>query len=290
MTSSVDKCTEVSALDAIILRKQWENLEQVGPHSPCGQRPTQRKVVAMIQKADSQQIKLPDRKEITLCEAVTTFAYGKASDALHYMVYDETEITEEQSAKAKDLIERLHEAAYAGRVKLRALKNGDNHADGHKLIDRLYFSEPRGLRWEIDEIWVRGLSPEHPKFESHRSFTWDWRDVHLDREDFEALLQAMGVSVQHGPDADVPGDQTIYTTGLVGRPTSIHLVLLMARDRLDAGDYPDTQKTFSEQLAADFAKAEPRAPRMSPKAIRNNAEFRELWRRRKPPPTIIDRS
>jgi hypothetical protein len=242
----------------------------------------------MIQEADSQQIKLPDRKEITLCEAVTAFVYGKASNALQYMLYGEAGTTEEQSAKAKDLIERLHEAAYAGRIKLRALKNGDNHADGHKNIDHLYFSEERGLRWDLDEIWVRGLSPEHPKFKSHRSFTWDWRDVHLDREGFEALLQAMGVSVQQGSDADVPGDQEIYTTGLAGRPTSIRLVLPMARDRLNAGDYPDTQKTFSEQLAADLAKAEPRAPRMSAKAIRNNPEFRELWRRK--PPKIIDPS
>ena len=31
MTSSVDKCTDVSALEAIILRKQGDNLVQVGP-------------------------------------------------------------------------------------------------------------------------------------------------------------------------------------------------------------------------------------------------------------------
>src|ERR1035437_4708981 len=86
----------------------------------------------MIQEADSQQIKLPDHKEITLCEAVTAFVYGKASNALQYMLYGEAGTTEEQSAKAKDLIERLHEAAYAGRIKLRALKNGDSDADGHK--------------------------------------------------------------------------------------------------------------------------------------------------------------
>jgi hypothetical protein len=241
----------------------------------------------MIQEADSQQIKLPDRKEITLCEAVTAFVYGKASRAVQLMLYGEAE-TEEQSAKAKDLIERLHDAAYAGRIKFRALKNGDSHTDGHKNIDHLYFSEPRGFRWDCDEIWDRGLSPEHPKFRSHRSFTWDWRDVHLDREGFEALLHAMGASVQQGSDADVPGDQKIYNSGVAGRPTSLHFILPMARERLDAGDYPDSQKTFSEQLAADFAKAEPRAARMSPKAIRNNPEFRELWRRK--PPKIIDSS
>jgi hypothetical protein len=242
----------------------------------------------MIQEADSQQIKLPDRKEITLCEAVTAFVYGKASDALQHMLLGEAGTTEEQSAKAKDLIERLHEAAYAGRIKFRAIKNGDNHADGHKDIDHLYFSEERGLRWDLDEIWVRGLSPERPKFKSHRSFTWDWRDVHLDREGFEALLRAMDVSVQQGSDTDVPADQRISKSGAAGRPTSMQVALRMARERLDAGDHPDTQKMFSEQLAADFAKANPDAPRLTPKTIRNNPEFREMWRRKTP--KIIDAS
>jgi hypothetical protein len=243
----------------------------------------------MIQEADSQQIKLPDRKEITLCEAVTAFVCGKASTALQYMLYDEAGTTEEQSAKAKDLIGRLHEAAYAGRLQLRALKNGYNHADGHQNIDRLYFSEERGIRWDLDEIWVRSLSPEHPKFKSHRWFTWDWRDVHLDREGFEALLQAMGVSVQQGSDADVPGDEKIYKTGLAGRPSSLTRILPMIRDRLDAGDYPRTKTMFAQQLAEHFAKTEPVAPRISPKTLMNNPEFSELWRRGKTP-KIIDPS
>jgi hypothetical protein len=242
----------------------------------------------MGQKTDSQQIKLPDRKEITLCEAVTAFVYGKASDALQYMLYGEAGTTEEQNAKTKDLIERLHEAAYAGRVKLRALKNGDDHADGHKNIDRLYFSEERGLRWNFDEIWVRGLSPKHPKYKSDQSFTRDWRDVHLDRVDFEALLKAMGVSVQQGSDADVADHQKPYRTGVAGRPSSLTLILPMIRDRLDAGDYPDTKTKFAEQLTEHFAKAEPLAPRMSAKTLFQNPEFGELWRRKAP--KIIDPS
>ena len=36
----------------------------------------------MIQETESKQLKLPDRKEISLCEAVTAFVYGKASDEL----------------------------------------------------------------------------------------------------------------------------------------------------------------------------------------------------------------
>jgi hypothetical protein len=204
------------------------------------------------------------------------------------MLYGEAG-TEEQSAKARDLIGQLHSAAYAGRIKFRALKHGDSHTDGHKDIDHLNFSEPRGLRWDLNEIWVRGLSSQHPKFKSHRSFTRDWRDVHLDREEFEDLLRNMGVSVQQSSYADGPGNQKIFKSGLAGRPTSINLVLPIALSRLNAGEYPDTQIKFSEQLAEHLAKAEPQAPRMTPKAIRNNPEFRELWRRRKSP-KIIDPS
>jgi hypothetical protein len=210
-----------------------------------------------MQETDKQELKLPPRPEITLCEAVTAFAYGKAMDAVQYMADDETETTEERSAKVKDLIERLHEAAYAGRIRFRA------------------------LRWEIDEIWARDLSAARPKFESQGSFMREWRDVHLDREEFEALLRN-----HRSSDTDVPGAQNIFRTGLAGRPSSINLVLPVAQSRLTAGDYPDTQAKFSEQLAEHLKKTMPNAPRMTPKAIRNNPEFKELWRRRQP--KIID--
>jgi hypothetical protein len=230
----------------------------------------------MIQETDSKQLKLPDRKEITLCEAVTAFVYGKASNVVQQMLDGEAE-TETHSARAKDLIERLHSAAYAGHIKFRALKNGDDHADGHKDIDRLYFSEPRGLRWYRDEIW----SGDHPKFKSRPpSFTRDWRDVHLDREDFEALLRGMGVSVQQNPDTNPRGNSKTSRTGVAGRPTSIHLVLDIARRRLDAGDHPDTLAKFSEQLVDALAKAEPQAHPMTPKTVRNSPALRELWRKR----------
>jgi hypothetical protein len=261
-------------------------------------RPRESDSSSLGQKTDSQQIKLPDRKEITLCEAVTAFVFGKACNSLQYMLYGgepDTEEqhggepgTEEQSTKAKYLIERLHPAAYAGRVRFRALKNGDSHTDGHKDIDPLYFSEPRGLRWEFDEIWVRDLSPQNPKFKAQGRLTRDWRDVHLDRGDFEVLLRSMGVSVMQSPDVDVLGDQKIYKTGVAGRPTSIGLVLPLARERLNAGDYPESLAKFSEQLAEYLVTAEPGAPRITPKTIRNNQKFRELWRQR--PPKNIDPS
>jgi hypothetical protein len=203
------------------------------------------------------------------------------------MLNGETE-TEEHVAKARTLTGKLQIAAYAGCIKFRALKNGDNHADGHKDIDHLYFSEERGFRWDLDQIWVRDVSPQHPQFVPQRAFRMDWHDVHLDREGFEALMRSMGVSVQQRSDAYVPGNQKIFKTGVAGRPSSIKLVLPVARSRLTAGDYPDTQTKFSEQLAEHLAKAEPEAPRLTAKAIRNNPEFRELWRLRAP--KIIDRS
>jgi hypothetical protein len=221
-----------------------------------------------------KQLKLPDRKEITLCEAVTAFVFGKANDMVQEMLYGETG-NEEKSAKAKDLIERLHSAAYAGRIKFRALKNGDNHADGHKDIDHLYFSEERGFRWDLDEIWVRDLSPERPKFKPHRAFRMDWHDVHLDREDFEALLRDMGISVLQSLDAVAPGKLKTFKTGGPGRPTSKHFVLGKARCRLDAGDYPSKLSVFSRELADALRNEEPDAAPMTAKTVAN--AIRQLW-------------
>src|ERR1035437_6679022 len=242
----------------------------------------------MIREADSKQIKLPDRKEITLCEAVTAFVYGKASDVVQYMLYVEAE-TEAHSASAKGLIERLHSAAYAGHIKFRGLRNGGDPADGHKDIDRLYFSESRGLRWYADEIWSRDVSPDQPKFESRpQHFTMAWRDVHVDREDFEVLLREMGVSVQQNPDADAMGKRKTFTTGTPGRPTSKHLVLPMAQRKLDDGDCPNTLIEFSRQLAEELRIDEPGAAPMTPKTISN--VIRKLSNARQKPPKIIDRS
>jgi hypothetical protein len=236
----------------------------------------------MSQKTDSQQIKLPEGKMISLCQAVTAFAVGKASDSFDYDLFGEAE-TEEERAKIKNLIQQLHSAAYAGRIRFRALRNGDSPADGHKDIDPLYFSERRGLRWDCDEIWVSGLSPRRPTFESQGRFTMDWHDVHLDREDFEALLQAMDVSVVQSLDADAPGKRKTLTTGMPGRPTSRHLILEIARRRLDAGNYPPTLAAFSRELADALAKEEPGAARMTPKTVSN--AVRPLWRahQKKPP-------
>jgi hypothetical protein len=229
----------------------------------------------MSQKTDSQQIKLPEGKMISLCQAVTAFAVGKASDSFHYDLFGEAE-TEEERAKIKNLIQQLHSAAYAGRIRFRALRNGDSPADGHKDIDPLYFSERRGLRWNCDEIWVSGLSPRRPTFESQGRFTVDWRDVHLDREDFEALLRDMGVSVVQSLDAVAPGKRKTLTTGMPGRPTSKHLVLEIARRRFDAGNLPSNLAAFSRELADALRNEEPQAAPMKAKTVCN--AVREPWR------------
>ena len=184
-------------------------------------------MIFMIREVDNKRLELPDRKQITLCEAVTAYAFGKALDFLLHSLNNET-ATKEQRTKARRLIERLQSAAYAGRIKFRALKNGDTHVDGHREVDPLYFSQPRGLRWAADEIWSGAPYRRFPKFEPRPPhFMMDWHDVHLDRKDFEALLQDGGVSVQQRPDADVLGDQRPYRTGLAGHPNSIELFMPM---------------------------------------------------------------
>ncbi len=241
----------------------------------------------MGHESKNNLIELPDREEITLCEAFTAFVYGRAWDAAqrHGLLFARMglgpQLTSEQSAKLNNLFERLNSAAYAGRIKFRALKNVENPADGHQVIDPLYFRQQRGFDWECDRIWSRDPESDHS--------TEDWYDVHLGREQFESLLQEWGVSVRQSPDAaDVEGGRKTYRTGAAGRPTSIFFVQKIAQRRLDAGDYPESLTTFSEQLAAELKDTEPEATPVTPKTIRNNAKVRELWRRR--PPRIIDPS
>ncbi len=232
----------------------------------------------MIDEPKSKTIELPNRKEITLCEAVTAFVYGRACDELQRRGLSLAAfgigpgLTKVESAKAEELIEQLQSAALAGQIKFRALKSSEYPADEHKDIDSLYFSQQRGFEWYVDKIWSLDLS----KSDS----TEDWYDVHLDAEAFVSLLGKM----------DARSKLKIYNTGLVGRPSAIHLVLPRARSRLAAGDYPKTYTEFSKQLAEELAKSDPQAPRMSPKAIYNNAELRKLWHHRRRTPEIIDPS
>ena len=58
-------------------------------------------------------VRLPDRTEITLCEAVTAFVYGE-SCAASSGPFDPSDASDA-------LLDRLHEAAHAGRVRFHAL-------------------------------------------------------------------------------------------------------------------------------------------------------------------------
>jgi hypothetical protein len=243
-----------------------------------------------------QLIELPDRKEITLCEAVTAFVYGKAYDLrqwrnrsnrsteqidflgleqIHALTdrtgkgQETTELVDTLNRKAEDLLEQLHRAAYAGRVKFRAIKEFGDPADGYKDIDPLYFYINPLFNWPEDVIVHREDESSTP-----------WYFVHLDREDFASLLRDMGVSVQQSLDPDVKGERKTFRTGVAGRPTSKHLVRTEAQRRLDTGDYPESLAAFSEQLAAWLEVAEPEAAPMTAKTIQNN--LRELWRSKRP--------
>lgn len=248
-----------------------------------------------------QLIELPDRNEITLCEAVTAFIHGKACDlrqrhrdrpieridtgfAQIHALTNRTETGEEttepvdtSSRRVEDLLERLQSAAYAGRVKFRAIKEYGDPAYGYEDIDPLYFYIKPLFNWPHDVI-------VHPEDKS----STPWYFVHLDREQFVSLLREMGVSVKQSPDADAPGKVKTDRTGMPGRPSSKHLLLPLAQRKLDDGYRPESLAAFSKQLARELAIAEPWALPMKPKTVAN--AVRELWRAYQKPPKIIDRS
>jgi hypothetical protein len=203
-------------------------------------------------------VQLPDRKYITLCEAVTAFVYGAPRDS-------SSGPFEETDDAPLALEKELYAAASAGKVRFRGLKAGNNK---YQEIDPVYFS----TRHNIDFNWNKNLI---------RFRIPDWYDVHLDREQFASLLKDMGVSVEPDSNSNAPPDSTIYCTGVAGRRTSRHIVELEAQRRLDAGDCPETLTAFSQELAAWLKKTEPRAPSMTAKTIYNS--LLPKWQRHKRP-------
>jgi hypothetical protein len=218
-------------------------------------------------------IDLPDRDEITLCEAVTAFVCGKAYNLRQWQcmvdaVDARTErnfavtalerppparlLTEEQVTRRDELLPRLQEAAYAGRIKFRALREGDDPANGYTTIDPRYFYVRPHFHWSQDTILHQNNDASIP-----------WYFVHLDREGFAALVQEIGASVP------------IYKTGAPGRPTSKHLVEQEAKRRLDAGEIPKTLAEFSRQLAEWHRTTHPSAPQMVAHTIENS--IRGMW-------------
>jgi hypothetical protein len=65
-------------------------------------------------------------------------------------------------------------------------------------------------------------------------------------------------------------------SGMAGRPTSKHLIMLEAQRRCEEGSVPGSQAAFAESLSSWLRTEHPGEPQASPKAIRNNPEFRAL--------------
>ena len=229
----------------------------------------------MTQKSNSQVVELPDRREITLCEAVTAFIYGKAYDLrqLDRVRPDEARIKEHVD-KLDDLLERLHAAAYAGRIKFTAIKEYGDPADGFEDINRLYFYVKPFFNWQQDVILHREDESSTP-----------WYFVHLDREQFASLLRDMDIAAQQDQDADLTS-----RTGFPGRPTSTpkHFIMVEAQRQFDAEDLPKTITAFSKELAEWWKLAHPSAAQPTPRSIEN--AIRDLWHAHAKAHKIIDRS
>jgi len=214
-------------------------------------------------------VQLPDRKWITLCEAVTAFVYGESRDASSVPFYP---------VASDAVLEQLHDAAQAGTIKFRALRRGNNK---YQEINPGYFSTTRHFRWKRNEIccWVPSDGGEY-----EQELAIEWYDVHLERDQYTSLLGDMGVSVQSNSVSDALDNSKIYKTGLQGRPTAKQLALPIAERRLADGHYPDTKTEFAKQIVDAVAKTEPQAPRMTAKALMNDPKFSELWRKKPPRP------
>jgi hypothetical protein len=237
----------------------------------------------MINDPQRQAIELPAREGLSLCEAVTSVIYGKAVSVEQYqrgaeehlskiesqsslgifdkptpankqIAPDEQSAANEQSAKLSDLLERLREAAYAGRIKFRAIKDYANPADGPREIDPTYFYYWVVFNWPQDEIHLEDES------------STVWSCVHLDCEQFQSLLREMDLELRDDVDR----------TGLQGRPPSIYLLLPEAERRLNAEQHPKGIGEFSRDLATWFEGTHPGKPPLRPRSIEN--AIREGWR------------
>jgi hypothetical protein len=211
----------------------------------------------MVQ-TNNRLIELPDRKEITLCEAVTAFIYGKAYDLrqLDRVRSDEAPI-KEHVAKLDDLLERLREAAYAGRINFRAIKEYGDPADGYRDIDPLYFYTKPLFNWAQDVII---------HLEDETSTPWYF--VHLDREQFASLLGDMDLEPTQHEHADAG-------TGLPGHPSSIRFIEPEAARRLAAEQHPETITAFGVELAEWFKATFPLKAPVRPRSVANH--FRKTF-------------
>jgi hypothetical protein len=152
-------------------------------------------------------------------------------------------------------LEALRQAAYAGRIKFRAVKGYANPADGFQDIDPLYFSYQVSFNWAQDEMF-------YPEDDSPTI----WSCVHLDREQFESLLREMGLELEQPDDV---------RTGLPGRPPSVHFLIPEAERRLNAEEHPESIGAFSRELATWFGENYRGKAAVQPRSIEN--AIRERW-------------
>jgi hypothetical protein len=249
---------------------------------------SKRAAIFMIPECKKQVIELPDRKEISLCEAVTAVIFGEALNVRQWSLRVEEHLSKiepesllgifdqqtpaneripagektpanERIAPMERLLEALREAAYAGRVKFRAIKDYANPADGLKDIDPIYFYYKPAFNWQQDEIHL----------EDELSTVWSC--VHLDREQFQLLLRQMDLESKQREDADETD-----RTGVPGRPPSIHLIIPEAQRRLSAEQHPKDLIAFGRELAHWFKQtyAPPMAP-VQPTSLAN--ALRKDW-------------
>ena len=212
----------------------------------------------MNHEGSSQVVELPDRKEITLCEAVTAFAYGKAYDLRQFDRARSAEAPiKEHLAKLDDLLERLRDAAYAGRIKFSAIKEYADPADGFENIDPLYFYIKPFFNWQQDVIYHREDESSTP-----------WYFVHLDREQFASLLRDMDLEPTQHEHADAG-------TGLPGHRPSIHFIEPEAARRLAAEQHPETLTAFGVELAEWFKATFPLKAPVRPGSVANH--FRKAF-------------
>ena len=233
----------------------------------------------MIQESKRKVVELPDRKEISLCEAVTVVIFGKAINVKEYGRRDEGRrskiesesllemfdrptpankqiVPDEQSlatAKLNDLLERLRAAAYAGRIKFRAIKGGEDPTNGYREIDPLYFYVKPFFNWSQDVIFNR---------EDESATVWYF--VHLDRGQFASLLKEIGVTVQDAISTVAPaasdeatlsiGEAGLHPKAKVGRKSFAAPIRQVVFDLMDDhGDLWDGDREWSRQ--ADVEKA-----------------------------------
>jgi hypothetical protein len=217
---------------------------------------------------------LVHRKQISLYQAVSAFSQGWYRDGSPPPTF--------RASALACMLDKLQDAARAGKIKFRAIPLGGKvvprEPNEYPEIDPIYFTTNPYWRWNENNIQFQCNPPAN--YQDEQDWVSKWYDVRLDREQFASLLREMGITVEPNSDSDAPDNSKIYSTGLQGRPTAIHLALPIAQLRLNAGDYPETKKMFSEQIAEAAAKAHPQAPPMKPKSLMNNPEFSELWRRR----------